>query len=821
MKPVSNNYKQNINKHGKEIKAQIIYNDGEEHLLDSNVLFSVTPIVNGNILKSVMKQLDFESSVKVPKNTVITAQFGIKVGTSYEYITFGNYIVSEEPEYNAETYSYHHTCYDKMLYSMKTYEPLDITYPTTIRNYINAICERLGLTFKNINDTFANYNKYINLDLYDGYDYTYRDILDELAQATASTICINENTDELEIRYINDTQDSINEDYLKDVNVEFGEKYGPINSIVLSRSAESDNVYIQDEDSIEANGLCELKIIDNQIMNDNDRSTYLQDIFSKLSGLTYYINDFTSPGLTWYELCDMYTVQIGENQYPCVLLNDEIKITQGLEETIYTEMPEVSKTDYTKADKTDRRINQTYLIVDKQNQIIQGVVSTVTKQNQKISEVTQTVDSLRSQISEVADVTISADGTGSISLSNINESEPIRIELQPRGEDIAYLYPRNNLYPNDDLYPKGRTIRFESADYTIDYELPENLLYYDEENYDEFILDYEGQSCVINKKVAYNADGTKYLLPSMETISYAFPKIPLKEGDYTVTVLGYPSAYLFVRLMVQNIYTTQFATKAEVSSEINQTAQEINLEVSKKVGDNEIISKINQSAEQITIEADKININGTVSANGNFKVDTAGNLECKNAKFAGGEILLVSERNDIFKILRNDGSAFSYLSSKFLGINTASGFSGVDAGIMDTDEAYGGEAGFLDVMFPISENKTSMSSITGTGIKTPQLTQTSLESEKKNFEKVEDSVLDIIKNAEIYKWNLQFEKDTDKKHFGFVIPDLGGNYKTPDEVINKNNKGIDQYTMCSILWKAVQELTQEIEKLKEEKNGQD
>ena len=31
-------------------------------------------------------------------------------------------------------------------------------------------------------------------------------------------------------------------------------------------------------------------------------------------------------------------------------------------------MPEETETDYTKADKTDRRINQTYLIVDKQNQ---------------------------------------------------------------------------------------------------------------------------------------------------------------------------------------------------------------------------------------------------------------------------------------------------------------------------------------------------------------------------------------------------------------------------------------------------------------------
>ena len=42
-------------------------------------------------------------------------------------------------------------------------------------------------------------------------------------------------------------------------------------------------------------------------------------------------------------------------------------------------MPKDSKTDYTKTDKTDRKVNQTYLIVDKQNGTITSVVSRVDK----------------------------------------------------------------------------------------------------------------------------------------------------------------------------------------------------------------------------------------------------------------------------------------------------------------------------------------------------------------------------------------------------------------------------------------------------------
>ena len=189
---------------------------------------------------------------------------------------------------------------------MVEYENMNITYPITIRNYINTICQHLGLTFKNVNDTFANYDKEIQNELYldsEGGDlgYTFRDVLDELAQVTASTICINEVDDELEIRYINDTQDTIDEEYLKDINVSFGEHYGPINTIVLTRSGGSDSIHypvVLPENPVE------IKIEDNQIMNFNDRSDYIVDIYNKLNGLQYYIFDFSSTGFCYYNLCD-------------------------------------------------------------------------------------------------------------------------------------------------------------------------------------------------------------------------------------------------------------------------------------------------------------------------------------------------------------------------------------------------------------------------------------------------------------------------------------------------------------------------------------
>lgn len=75
-----------------------------------------------------------------------------------------------------------------------------------------------------------------------------------------------------------------------------------------------------------------------------------------------------------------------------------------------------------------------------------------------------------------------------------------------------------------------------------------------------------------------------------------------------------------------------YSTTEQMNSAIRQTADSINTEVSKKVNGDEIISKINQSAENISIEANKINLNGAVTANQNFKIGLDGSAEMPKGK---------------------------------------------------------------------------------------------------------------------------------------------------------------------------------------------
>ena len=404
--------------------------------------------------------------------------------------------------------------------------------------------------------------------------------------------------------------DTIDEEYINNTNVSFGEKYGAINSIVLARAGESDKIYKKDQASIDENGLCELMISENQFMNFNDRSDYLQELSDKLFGVEYYLNDFTSTGIMYYDLLDVYNVKIGDKTYNCLMLNDEQDITQGLEENIHTERPEKSETDYTKADKTDQKINQTNLVVDKQNQKIEGVISQIGDRSEKTTTITADIDGLNSKVSQIEDITDETSSTtGILILENCQQGPLLNLKIFGNNNVFKYLYPSDTLYPSNTLYPYGDSrivvTSFPNGSETGISKIYElgvmDVLRQSGNIRDEFILD-QSQAKVIRR---INKDGS--IKDNEEIEELGKISIDLKQGKNTIQIQNY-TAEMYCKYAIQSEYTDIFATKVEMNSSITQASDEINLEVRKKVDENEVISKINQSAEQIQIEADKISL---------------------------------------------------------------------------------------------------------------------------------------------------------------------------------------------------------------------
>lgn len=193
----------------------------------------------------------------------------------------------------------------------------------------------------------------------------------------------------------------------------------------------------------------------------------------------------------------------------------------------------------------------------------------------------------------------------------------------------------------------------------------------------------------------------------------------------------------------------------------------------------------------------------------NFNVDSNGNMSCTSATIKNGDSFELTSSgklkikgngtaNDLFRIEENNSNNFTYIQPVGIGIVNSSG------NRIDLHAGNSKASIYVD-------GQGSSTSIFNTGIETPILTQTSLAESKKNFEKLQDNALETIKNIDIYKYNLKSEKDTDKKHIGFVI---GDNYNYSKEVTSIDNQGVDNYSFTSLCCKAIQELSQQVEELK-------
>lgn len=392
---------------------------------------------------------------------------------------------------------------------------------------------------------------------------------------------------------------------------------GPINSIVLARAGESDKIYKKDQNSIELNGLCELMIKENQFMNFNDRVDYLQELSEKLFGVEYYLNDFVSTGIMYYDLLDMYNVEIYGKTYNCLMINDEQDITQGLEENIHTDRPEKSETDYKKADTTDRKINQTYLIVDKQNQKIEGVISQIGDRSDKTTTITADIDGLNSKVSNIADLTKTTSGVGTLTLDNCANGELLQLNIYGNNTVFAPLVLSDNLYLSDTLFLRdveSILIVTDEKGKAINYDLKITDTLRQKNNVrDEYILD-DGKAKIIRR---INQDGS--IKDNEEIEDLGELHIILEQGKNTIQIKDF-SAEMQIKWVQKSDLTDTFATQVQLNTSITQTSTQIMTEVNKKVDEEEFGTKIEQNSEAVKLAWNQISeyiqmmiINGNAS----------------------------------------------------------------------------------------------------------------------------------------------------------------------------------------------------------------
>ena len=441
---VDDNFKIDIRTYGRQFDVKLKANNID---VDSDNLNYIKPSFNTTLFKTVMHQIEIDSKVYMPNKTKITGKIGVKVNEkNYNYIDLNTYYV-KGCERQEDTNSYRILAYTKMQEAMIDSE-LELTEKLTVRNYLLVVCQKLNWNTDNIPETFINSDKLVDPTLHIGIGYTYRDILDEIATITCSFLLFK--GENLYLIYSTETNQNIDESYLDEDNITIGKKY-IINSLVFSRAEESDNIYKKDDESIATNGLHEYKISDNQLLSTNDRSNYIEEMFEYLKTLSFYTFDIQSKGILFLEVCDIFNFVLNEVTYKAILLNNEIELDDGLVEKLYTDEPEETETEYKYADSTDKKINQTYILVDKQNQKITQLAEQTTEHETKLTQQEQDINGIKTKVENTAEYKRETDGVSEIHIKDAGQADILKFEVQGNKTYEANLFPRTNLYPRAGL----------------------------------------------------------------------------------------------------------------------------------------------------------------------------------------------------------------------------------------------------------------------------------------------------------------------------------------------------------------------------------
>lgn len=602
--------------------------------------YETTMISDGNIIgtcelgKASIQLLNDSNQYSVYKDSWIKTVHG------------SFYIYDVEPV--QERVSIKLSCYD-IKYKLDTpYDSSKHQFPCTLKAWRNSIFDSCNVEYDDAD--FPNSNLLLEKEPYIDKGSSNRTIIKLIAQAGASSV-ITDSTDKFYFAWFENTTHNVS-DWTELTTERQTSK--AINCVVLGRGDVEDNVYFPQNKPTEP---IEFRIDNNYILDPQDSSisddlryVTIMPIYSRVNNFSYLIFSMKTQ-----KILNKLSLKLGQrikfldiwrNELTAYVMTKKLNWLGGnledddnYEITLSADKILESSTDLSYASNIKSDVMRVERKTDKNSGLIEDVIEESTEQSKRIAQMTLTLEEIKSEIGEIADVTVTADGNSTITVQNINESEPIKIIVKPVGEDFSYLYPSSYLYPGSNTFMKTRKIVFKNTtdDTTREYIIPRDLFYLSTNTYDEFVLDYENQECYVIHRVGKNADGTNYALQTENTEYFDYPTINLTEGDYTIT-LSEPTSYIFARLMTKNLYTSQFTTKVEANSKIeqssnqilstvsqsyatkgelnssvstiNQTTSSIELQVQQKVGNNEIISKINQSAESITIDANKINLNG-------------------------------------------------------------------------------------------------------------------------------------------------------------------------------------------------------------------
>ena len=309
---VTDKFKQAMKEPVKMVTASLVLDDntvitGQDKLIkitidSSGHLFgTATSVINIELFGTNYNLVDHTFSVVA--KTLIDA-----VNDTWEEANLGLFYV-EESTADFEKKTTKIKGYDLMGKLAKTpYNSGTIQFPCTVKELINQLAGRFDFTVDTNLDNLPNITYQIPEDLYAKIsNCTYRDILGEIAGATATIAVFNGKTLSFRDSKKKPDEDEIwTYDNLK--TLKYKPKYGPVNSLVLARTPQEDNVAVADNTSVANNGRTEVKLANNEILDD-DRRKLITPILNSVKDFSDHPFEAETTGFGWYKLGDLVLTQ--------------------------------------------------------------------------------------------------------------------------------------------------------------------------------------------------------------------------------------------------------------------------------------------------------------------------------------------------------------------------------------------------------------------------------------------------------------------------------------------------------------------------------
>ncbi len=317
---------------------------------------------------------------------------------------------------------------------------------------------------------------------------------------------------------------------------------------------------------------------------------------------------------------------------------------------------------------------------------VQIVVNKQNEQEEKLAKMVVDINEIIQKVENIADLTKTVDGVKMITFDDAIPGSPIEIRILGNNLVFKGLYFDGSwCFDKEHYFTKGNSALFMN-DKVYDLGIDEVLRQYNGVC-DEYVYDYMENTAKVIRRIGVNGVGGLYVLPKELIEELPVPAFELKEGSNVIMLPNY-SANMCIRYVVKNDYTNLLATRVEMKSNILQTREEIkhevdkkvtdakneltedistitqkadriDLEVKRKVGNDEIISSINQSAESVKIRANKIELTGVVTVS---DLQEEGSTTINGANIKTGTIS--SDRLDTENLRLGGSNATTEISAK-------------------------------------------------------------------------------------------------------------------------------------------------------------